>query len=248
MKLSQHAVLTSALFASLPVVQAAETDAENQPFDVSANVALTTDFVDRGLTYTNGEAAIQGGFDVENIYESGAYVKTWAANVNLLEKNTVKPDDRANILVGLYLGYEGDLISDKLSYELQAAHYLFPGASSDFNYDTTEFMADLTYSIQNTDLGISYFFSPDQFGTGNSHYGVFSVTHTFVNELDISGQVGWQGIEDNKAMGFDDYTHYGASLSYPIGDFDVAISYSNTDLDNADDVGGDDRVYLTLSF
>jgi uncharacterized protein (TIGR02001 family) len=246
MKFSQHAALTSALFASLPIVQAAETDAETGPVDVSANVALTTDFVDRGLTYTDGDPAIQGGFDVD--HETGAYVKTWAANVKLLEDDTVKPEDRATVLIGLYAGYEGDIISDKLSYELQAAHYLFPGASSDLNYDTTEFMANLTYSIQKTDLGLSYFFSPDMFGTGNSHYGVFSVTHTFVNELEISGQVGWQGFEDNKAMGLDDYLYHGLSLSYPIGDFTVAINYSNTDLDNADDVGGDDRVYFTLSY
>ncbi|OAD18825.1 Conserved hypothetical protein CHP02001, partial [Candidatus Thiomargarita nelsonii] len=61
MKLSKTLLTTSVLLASLPTVQAA---AEIGDFEFSANVALTSDYVFRGLTQTDEGWAIQGGFDI----------------------------------------------------------------------------------------------------------------------------------------------------------------------------------------
>jgi uncharacterized protein (TIGR02001 family) len=42
----------------------------------SANVALTSDYVFRGVSQTDEDPAIQGGFDVS--HDSGLYIGTWA--------------------------------------------------------------------------------------------------------------------------------------------------------------------------
>ena len=46
----------------------------------SANAAMTNNYIWRGLTQTENEAAIQGGIDYA--HESGFYAGTWVSNVN----------------------------------------------------------------------------------------------------------------------------------------------------------------------
>jgi len=238
--IAQTALLATALVATIPQVAADE----QQALKFSGDVTLTSDLAIRGMSYTNEEPALHGSFKVE--HQTGVYVRTWATNVNLLEGDTVKPEDRANLLVGLYLGYQGNF-SD-ISYDIQAVRYLFPGADKDLNYDLTEYTLDLDYSLQGIDLGVLYTYSPDFFlKSGKAHYYEFSASHTFANDLGIGGIVGRQTVSDNETVGFDDYNYYGMWLTYPIGKFDVSLYYNNTDLDNADDINADERVYFTLA-
>jgi len=242
MKLSyKTTVITSVLLASLPSVQAAPEG----PFAFSANVALTSDYLFRGITQTDGGFAIQGGFDIN--HESGFYIGTWGSNLKFLEDNTVKPEDRADIEIDLYVGFAKDL-GNGFSYNVKAGQYLYPGAGSDLNYDLTEFNVTLKYSMpQGTVFDFQYDFSPDFGGADEGHNYMFGVNHTLSSGLGFRGFVGQQNIEDNNAAGKDDYLYYGLSLSFPVAKFDGSIGYSNTDLDNADAIGADGRVFFTLS-
>ena len=47
--------------------------------DISGNVTLASTYDFRGMTQTNQEPAIQGGFDV--VTDSGFYIGTWASNI-----------------------------------------------------------------------------------------------------------------------------------------------------------------------
>lgn len=231
-------------FLLLPLSsQAAEG---NEQFDFVPDLALATDLVIRGMSYTNDQATLYGGFDVE--HESGLFVYLWAANVNMLEGQAIKPEDRANLVVGLYGGYRGDFSKD-LTYEVNVARFIFPGADKDLNYDMTEFTATSTYTIQNTDFDFTYNFSPEFFyESGKAHNLDITATHTLANDFSFGGHIGWQGVSDNEAVGFEDYIHYGLSVSYPVGDFTIGLDYSNTDLDNAAGLNSDDRIYFTLSY
>lgn len=232
--------VTSTLLVALPI----QAD-EKKPFEFSGTAMLMSDFVDRGLSYTNEDPAIFVAFDIE--HKSGFDFGAEALNANLLEGPTVAPADRANLLFYLYAGYRGDL-SDNLNLSIQGYRYRLVGAASSLNYDYTEFTTTFTYSIQDTDLGFVYDYSPDFFlKTGQAHNFEFSVSHSLSNDLSFGGYVGKQYISDNEAMGLDDNFHYSVWASYPIGDFDAGIYYTNTDLDNADAVNGDSRVYFTLS-
>jgi uncharacterized protein (TIGR02001 family) len=238
MKFSRKTVLATALLAALPLAQA-------QDDLFSANVAITSDYVWRGLTQTDEGIAIQGGFDLN--HESGLYVGTVGSNVKFLEDNTVKPEDRADLEIDLYVGYNGEL-DNGIGYGLKAGHYLYPGAGTDLKYDMTEFQLSLSYSLpQGTELGLTYDYSPDfSGGVDKAHHLVLNASHTLENGIGFGGHVGRQAFSDNDKAG-DDYTYYGASLSFPVGEFDGSIAYSNTDKDNAADVGADDRIFFTLS-
>lgn len=51
-----------------------------QAGDLSANASVTNNYIWRGLTQTENEAAVQGGIDYAD--DSGFYVGTWVSNVN----------------------------------------------------------------------------------------------------------------------------------------------------------------------
>ena len=89
---------------------------------ISANVALTSDYVWRGTSQTDSGPAIQGGFDYA--HESGIYLGVWGSNVDF--------DDDANIEIDLYGGFSKEL-ANGFSYDLGVIHYDYPGQdSSDF--------------------------------------------------------------------------------------------------------------------
>ena len=65
------AVLSALTIALLPQTSAAQ---------VSANVALTTDYVWRGVSQNLEDPAIQGGFDYA--HDSGFYIGIWGSSVD----------------------------------------------------------------------------------------------------------------------------------------------------------------------
>jgi uncharacterized protein (TIGR02001 family) len=66
------------LTAAASIAQAAPAAAP--AFTTSGNLALTSDYVFRGLSQTAGKAAIQGGYDVS--HTSGLSAGVWASNVS----------------------------------------------------------------------------------------------------------------------------------------------------------------------
>jgi uncharacterized protein (TIGR02001 family) len=63
--------------ASSIAAQAADAPAS---FTASGNIALTSDYVFRGVSQTAGKAALQGGYDV--VHASGLSAGLWASNVS----------------------------------------------------------------------------------------------------------------------------------------------------------------------
>ena len=59
-----------AFFSSTMVLQSAEFE---------SNVALSSEYMWRGMTQTDGQPAVSGGFDISG--ESGAYFGVWGSNV-----------------------------------------------------------------------------------------------------------------------------------------------------------------------
>ncbi len=226
-------IATSTLLICLPNVQA-------EPFTTSANVALTSDYVYRGKSQTDGNIAIQGGFDLN--HESGFYIGTWNSNVNFLEDDSIDPGDRANIEFDVYAGFNGNL-TNEVNYDVKISHYMYPGANSSLDYDMTELNLALSYTMpQGTELGVGYDFSPDFGGLDDGHHYIFSANHALPNNLGIGGYVGQQTLDKGE-----DYFYYGVSLSFTVANFDASINYSNTDLDDAGNIGADDRIAFTLS-
>lgn len=148
----------AASLGSLMLVLTAPASAED-PYNISANIGVVSNYMWRGVTQTQDGAAVQGGLDFT--HESGFYMGTWASNVDFNDEGApqeviipVDPDtglpatDEDGNLIGttsglsdpafpnyeldLYLGFGGN-ITDDLSYDLNAIYYAYPdGRDSDF--------------------------------------------------------------------------------------------------------------------
>ena len=163
----------------------------------SGNVALTTDYVWRGVTQSSGDLAIQGGFD----YENGLfYAGTWASNVDFGD------DTDTNVEIDFYGGLAGEL-DNGLGWDVGAIYYVYPD-DSDSDLEFVEIYGGLSYGFT------------EQFGVGGSvnwdpdNENVFveaNAAYTFNEYLSVDAQVGNYSFDDGE-----DYTMFavGASTSY----------------------------------
>ena len=72
---------------------------------LSGNVAITTDYVWRGMTQNAGDPSVSGGFDLED--DSGFYIGAWAANVLASEGSAT-----GSLELDGYLGYSASFNED----------------------------------------------------------------------------------------------------------------------------------------
>ena len=54
-----------------------------EPYTLTANVGIFSQYIFRGLTQTDAKPAFQGGFDFA--HESGFYLGTWGSNISWLQ-------------------------------------------------------------------------------------------------------------------------------------------------------------------
>ena len=108
-----------------------------QAAEFEGNIALSSEYMWRGMTQSDGEAAVSGGFDISG--ESGAYFGVWGSNVEYGDDATMELD--------YYFGYAGEP-EGGLSYDIGYLLYDFPGA----DYDAEETYLGLGYSY----FGVTY--------------------------------------------------------------------------------------------
>jgi len=193
----KKSVLTFVAAAAMVVAGSA------QAVELSGNVAITNDYVWRGISQTTENPAIQGGFDLA---AEGFYAGVWGSNANWAPGMQSEFD--------LYLGYGGD-ITDDLSFDIGVIRYMYPDTTFDVDfteiYGSVSFMgATLGVALDNdndaTYINLGYDLSlPNDFGVG-FHYGDYS--------FDAGG----------------DYNDYSITLSKSAGGFDFSLGWVDTDI------------------
>ncbi|MBV7259198.1 TorF family putative porin [Erythrobacter crassostreae] len=156
----------------------------SSPLTFSANVAFAIEYRFRGVALTDGNFAVQGGFDLA--HDSGLYVGTWASN---LDEQTV---GYGSTEVDLYGGWSGDL-TDGISADVGGIFYLYPDAGTgDFDY--YEFYGSLSFGLGPASVTGGVAYAPDQDslgGTDNLYiYGdvSFGIPDT---PITLNGHVGY---------------------------------------------------------
>lgn len=225
--------LLSVMCVAVPQVSWAQE--ESSAFDFSANAALVSDYVFRGISQSDENFAIQGGFDIG--HESGLYTGVWASSIDFND------GDEANIEIDIYGGYGGEV--HDISYDVGAIYYAYPGANSSLNYDFWEAYGSLGYDFgaASATVGVSY--SPEFFGdAGDAVYTHLGVDVPLPHDFTLSGGVGYQEIDKGE-----NYTDWNLTVGYDWRDVNFFVSYTDTDLDEPSECadGCDARVVLGVS-
>ena len=188
---------------------------------LSGNIALTSDYIWRGMTQNAGDPSVSGGFDLED--DSGFYLGVWAANVSGDDDDTVAGS--GSMELDGYLGYSGSF-NDDAGYDIGYIAYTYP------NYDSWDF-EELYLTFDFYGVYVTYAAGMDQANDyGEIGYsidagpGAFSISY---GEYDNMGS--------NYLVGYD----------WTVGDFTLGFYYSDFDAD-AGTASDQDGGYFTISY
>lgn len=229
------------------------------PYTFSITGTFTTDYVWRGVSQSQENAALQGSFDFS--HESGFYAGIWGSSVDFTPKSTPPlEEDGADTEIDLYVGFSRDF-ADKWNYDISAIRYAYPGLNRDqstitptnprgdkrdFSYN--EFIGKLTYDEWLTGT-VAY--SYDAFAAGeDSLYTALNASYeTPWYGISVTGEVGYYDFSNFDEGADFNYVHYGLGLAKEFGPFSTALQWSDSDNDAASFFGktADSRVFFTVS-
>jgi len=178
--------LMAASFGSMSLALA------DSPHSISANVAITTNYMFRGVSQTNNGPAIQGGFDYEYT-PLNLYLGVWASNVDSssgsyvyenpvtgeisltpqsddAEEITLEPAgyDGASMELDIYAGWSPSW--QGIDFDIGYLRYQYPKTGTSEN-NTDEWHIGISYDVMGY-FTPSYtaYYSDDFFGLGEAWY------------------------------------------------------------------------------
>ncbi len=148
-KLTRNLVLAG--MAGMPAVLAgapamAADAAPASPHTFTANVALVSNYIFRGLSQTFGKPAIQGGMDYA--HASGVYAGLWGSSISSQQYAG------GNTELDYYFGYNGK-INDDWGWTAGFYGYAYPGANYK-NALPAGTYPDQTYNTEEVNAGVSW--------------------------------------------------------------------------------------------
>lgn len=217
MHTSIRGLLAASILATSAFVAA---PAAAQDIELSGNVALTTDYRFRGVSFTDGDIALQGGIDAA--LPSGFYVGTWASNIS-------GDPEFGELELDLYAGWAGEVSGVALDASLY--YYVYP--TGDVPADTDYF--EPTASIGTTlgpvgaTLGVAYAWEQASLGDEDNFY-VYTDFEAGIPDtpVSISAHLGYtDGVFATQGDGtsFD----WGVGASYAVTDaLSLSVNYVDT--------------------
>ncbi len=149
----------------------------------SGNGTLTTDYVWRGTTQTQGDPAVQAGLKFSG--DSGFYGSVWGSNVKF------GPEVGAHTELDFTVGWGKDLTED-WALDVNVLHYRYPGAKTDL--DWTELNGTITYA-RNYWLSVGY--SPEALASDESGiYTQIGARIPFDDRFRLEAAVGYYALND----------------------------------------------------
>ncbi len=130
---------------------------------LSGNVALVSDYRFRGVSFSDGDLALQGGIDLA--HDSGFYIGTWASTIS---GGTAFGEMELDV----YAGWGGQ-ITDAVSFDVGLLYYIYPtgdvpGADTDY----WEPYASIGFGLGpvSTTFGVAYAWEQDSLGGDDNLY------------------------------------------------------------------------------
>ena len=203
------------LAAAADAAPAADEAAPPAPaWTATANVALTNAYFFRGMNYTRGRPAIQGGFDVA--HSRGFYAGVWASNVD--------PDSflgAPNAEVDLYGGFTFPV--GAITADVGVLQFVYPQVNTP---NTTELYVAGTWNW----LNLKYSHAVTDFfgyaGSSGSGYVEGNINYEFAPTWVLNLHAGYQNVRG----GYDaSYTDYRAGITKNFdGGWQVSVAGVNT--------------------
>lgn len=188
----------------------------------SGNVAITSDYVFRGISQTDGAPTVSGGFDWAS---DSFYVGTWASGVDF--------GDGTSTEIDVYAGFTPTV--GVFDLDLGAIYYIYPDAPDEPEQNFVELYAGASTTVgEFLDLGASVAYSPEfYYETGQAFYYAASAGVPLGEMFGLDATVGYSSGDEDE--GFTDYVDYSVGVTTSYEGFDFDLRFISTDLDDYDD-------------
>jgi uncharacterized protein (TIGR02001 family) len=240
MKLRTISALTLAATSLFAASSAMAWESEDGQHSTSATVGLFSDYLFRGISFTDEDPAIQGSFDYA--HASGLYAGVWASNLSTSDSSSIEIDG--------YAGFANEFGDSGIGYDVSVVRYFYPGTSgSDTDYN--EYFASLSYSYFTAMVG----YTPELGGDDDidETYYNLSFDYELPYGIGFNAAVGYTDSDrnDGVAGASDSYVDYTIGLSKPFVGLDWSVAYVGTNSDGDDfaatDSAADDRFLVSVS-
>lgn len=176
-------------------------------------VALTTDYVKRGVSQSDSAPALQLGADLS--FANGLYLGAWASTTDIRNG----PDRRREREVNYYLGYGFD-VSKLWRIAANVVAYQYPGQTGDVDYNYEEYSIGGSYDDR---LWLEIAWSPDLYNSGFSSTNVELYAEWPLNAVwSIGGGAGYYDTSDLTGSAYT-YFQLGVTRSFKWADVDLRI-------------------------
>ena len=237
MKSVKLGLAVTLVLAALPLVSFAQeaegVEEAESPF--SWSVAVTSDYVFRGISQTDEGPALQA--DLTYTVPSGFYVGAWGSNVDL-------GDGGPSMEVDTFIGYNTDLGDEFVNLDVKLNRYNYLGGNgSDLAYN--ELNGVMTFGGV---VSVAASYTNDVWASGeDGWYLGAGLSLDLGNDYSLAANVGQNLFDSSVAR---DYVDYGVSVSKAWGDFSASLGYVGTSSDGQDYIGetAEDRAVLTLTY
>ncbi|MEJ2457546.1 MAG: TorF family putative porin [Novosphingobium sp.] len=204
----------------MPAAALARDDGNSKSaFSITANATLASDYRFRGISLSDKDPAIQGGFDIN--HDSGLFAGTWASSI--------ATNGGADMELDLYGGYGGSAAG--IDYSMTALVYVYPGTSG-LNY--FEVLTSLSTSAGPATFGVDAGWVPSQnnFGGDNLYLAGKAEMPLGDTNATLFGHLGYENgdVYDNKL-------DWEAGISYAAGPLTASLSYVDTNYSGAKEAG-----------
>jgi len=184
--------------------------------DLSGYLVLTSDYVWRGVTQSNGDPAAQLGGDVA--FDSGIYAGVWGSTVDINNGG----DRQRDTELTYYLGYSHD-VGSRWVLGASVVVYTYPGQTGAVDYNYEEVMLMTNYDDR---VWLEYAYSPDLYNTGFDSHNVEVFTEWPAGKhLVIGAGAGYYDVSNFVGDG---YAYWELGVTWPIRRFDIDLRYHDT--------------------
>lgn len=206
------------------IAATAFAEEEKSDFGVSANMAITSNYIWRGMTQSNNSPAVQGGVDLEY---KGLYAGVWGSNVEFGDgKNSLEAD--------LYAGYKDELAG--VGFDIGAIQYVYPNMSDEYNFAEVYF--GLSKEWEKFALSAKYSVGVETDDLNPEDFWEVGASAKLPYEMGIKA-----GYGEYHNIG----TYYSVGLNRSFEKFNLSVAYIdfNHDIDSSAD---EDNIVATVSF
>ncbi len=210
---------------------AAEVKPPPDPYTITGNFGIYSQYIFRGLRQTDGKPAFQGGFDYA--HTNGWYMGTWGSNISWIHDLGTVCDHGCSLEWDFYGGWKY-AINDDWGTDLGVLYYFYPGSYIDgaINPSTTEVYAAISWKW------LSFKFSDtlgNTFGVANAkgtYYADLSANFPLNDIFTLNAHVGSQqyhgsnnGVSNSDALS---YTDWKLGITWVYNGYNIGAYYTDS--------------------